>query len=140
MSVRFARKLSHGFDVPGYPKAQSTVMSPLAYLESHIRRLAELYQFKDFTEVRSFIKERDFLVDLLFDASQRVGKYFEGRHNLRLEVIQDPDDGDRKLFAFILTSLPFEVAASCRDHFDDDWWLDASMRGQGTLIFDLEFL
>ncbi|MGH9803355.1 MAG: hypothetical protein ACRD82_23575, partial [Blastocatellia bacterium] len=76
----------------------------------------------------------------LLMAVTQVRTYFGENSQIALEVVQDPEDGDRKLFAFVLTPLPATEALKRRDLFDEEWWLDASEQARGQLIFDVEFI
>lgn len=77
---------------------------------------------------------------LITEMLAKVQQYFGADAEINLEVIQDPEDGNSKLFAFIITSLPVNEALLQRDRFDEEWWLAASEEFQGQLIFDIKFI
>ncbi|HEV2109146.1 MAG TPA: hypothetical protein VGR16_12855, partial [Thermomicrobiales bacterium] len=57
-----------------------------------------------------------------------------------LRLIVDPERPDKEanLLASIQTSLPIDEAVDALDRLDETWWLEASVRGSGLLILDLE--
>ncbi len=118
----------------------SVSVTNLSLLDSLIHCLDGQYQFRNHGEVQTFLREHASLVNVLLEALPRVAHRFGQASQIALEVVADPEDHDRKLFAFILTALPAEAALELRDQFDNEWWLDASERAQGQLIFDVEFI
>ncbi len=107
---------------------------------SAVERLSGLYQFKNPAEVKGFLGQHPYLTDTLLDAVAQIPTYYGENAQLALEVVQDFDDGERLLFAFVRTALPVPEVLARRDRFDDEWWLDASLQTQGQLIFDVEFI
>lgn len=112
----------------------------LSYLEILIGCLDKFYQFRDHSEVKNYIRHNSLLVNVLLEALAKIRSYFGEDSQIALEVVCDPEDGDTKLFAFILTSLSAQDALTQRDRMDEDWWLEASYRAQGKLIIDVEFI
>ena len=102
--------------------------------------LSELFQFKDHATVAAFLRRESYLANNLLPALAQARRYFGETTQVGLEVVQDPEDGDRKLFAYILTPLPVAEALARRDQFDNEWWLEACDQTQGQLIFDIGFI
>ncbi|MDZ7359927.1 MAG: hypothetical protein ONB46_04270 [candidate division KSB1 bacterium] len=102
--------------------------------------LKKLYNFRRPVEVKDFLAAHPFLVQLLVEAHDKIGNYFGPQSKVVLEVVTDPEaDDDRRLFAFIQTSLLPEEALDRLDRLDNDWWLDAADRGEGKLCLHVEF-
>jgi len=106
-----------------------------------IRLLERLYIFRETQEVSRFLEDNPFLVLLLLEAYGQIDRYFGPYPRVFLEVVTDPEaPEDRELFALIYTGLTPDEALDRLDHFDRDWWLDASHTAQGKLCIDVEFL
>lgn len=101
-------------------------------------QLDELYQFRNHDEVKDYLRRHDYVVNVLVEAPEQIKSRFGRDTQIALEVITDPEDGDVKLFAFVLTPPPVERALDLRDQLDEEWWLEASERAQGQLILDVE--
>ncbi len=132
-AVRYAHQIPSDF-------CGSISFTNLTRIESLINCLDKLYQFRDHNQVETFLRNHIYLVNLLLEALAKVKNCFGQDSQIALEVVRDPEDGDCKLFAFVLTALPVEEALALRDQLDDEWWLEASERGQGQLIIDVEFI
>ena len=102
--------------------------------------VAQAYQLRDHATVMAFLRKHSYLADTLLPALPRVRQYFDESTQVALEVVYDPEDGDRKLFAYILTALSVEQALAKLDQFFDGWWLDACEQTQGELIFTVDFI
>ncbi len=115
-------------------------LTGLPQQEILLGQLEELYQLRNHDEVKDYLRRRDYVVDVLLEAPERIKSRFGRDTQIALEAITDPEDGDRKLFAFVLTSLPVEQALDLRDQLDEEWWLEASERVRGQLILDVELI
>ncbi|MCW5969753.1 MAG: hypothetical protein KIT57_14700 [Blastocatellales bacterium] len=105
-----------------------------------IEELGAEHRFRDPCRVKTFLEEKPYLASLLSEASFEIKARFGQSTQLELEVVDDIEDGDRKLFAYILTPLDLRDALLVRDRFDDEWWFAASKRAKGHLILDLGFI
>src|SRR5882672_3201427 len=103
-------------------------------------QLDDLYQFRNQGEVKDYLRRCDYVIDVLLEAPEQIKSRFGRDAQIVLEVITDPEDGDRKLFAFILTPLAVEEAMDRLEKLDEEWWLDASERAEGQLIVDVELI
>lgn len=120
---------------------QSLAASPEANKEFEIEQLATVYQFKDYTAVRSFLSSHSGLLMLLDEAQKKIKEVFGANTEIALEVFSDPEsDVGPKLFALIYTVLPVDQALAQLEHLDQEWWLDASARANGLLNFDVEYI
>ena len=129
------------YDLVWYTPVQTTSASPSAATEPKIRKLEDLYQFRDYTEVASFLGHNSFLVDLLLEAYQHVQECFTANTQLALEVFVDPEStGQSELFALILTDFPPSDALDSLHRLDEEWWLDAARESHCLLNFDVEFI
>jgi hypothetical protein len=116
------------------------LLTPLQQQEVLLARLDELYQLRNQDEVKGYLRLHDSAINVLLEAPERVKSHFQRDTQIALEVITDPEDGDRKLFAFALTPLPAEEAMDRLEQFDEEWWFEASERAEGQLIVDVEFI
>jgi hypothetical protein len=120
---------------------QSLASSIEANKDLEIERLAKDYQFKDYAAVRTFLESHSFLILLLREAHHKIKSLFGYDTVIALEVFTDPEsDDDSKLFGLIFTALPVNEALAHLDKLDQEWWLDASARAQGSLNFDVEYI
>jgi len=115
-------------------------LTGLPQQEILLGQLDELYQFRNHDEVKDYLRRHDYVVNVLVEAPERIKSRFGRDTQVALEVITDPEDGDIKLFAFVLTPPPVEQALDLRDQLDEEWWLEASERAQGQLILDVELI
>jgi hypothetical protein len=112
----------------------------LPQIEALICCLDDWYQFRDRPEVKAFLKRHCFLITVLLNALAQIKSRFGQETQIALEVVHDPEDGDSKLFAFVLTSLSVSEALTMRDRMDEEWWLEASEGAKGQLILDVELI
>lgn len=103
-----------------------------------IGALNELYAFRRPAEVYRFLRDHQFLGDLLFEAAAKIHGLFGPSAELFLEVISDPEEVGTQLVAFIRTSLSPQEALRSLTEFDKQWWLDASAKRGGRLCIHME--
>lgn len=104
-----------------------------------IQWLERLYVFRNRAEVIWFLEKYPFLVSLLLEAYDKIGKYFP-HSPLFLEVFTDSEAvNESQLVIFIATNLTPDKAVERLDQLDEDWWLDALEQSQGKLCINLEF-
>jgi uncharacterized protein (UPF0332 family) len=101
--------------------------------------LDKLYIFRDADEVTDFLEENPFLIPLLQEAYTHIKEYFP-HSDVVLEVDTDPEImGVKDLVAFIVVEQAVEEACDTLDRLDQEWWLDASDRGQDLFHIALEY-
>lgn len=105
-----------------------------------IRSLRRRYEFRNDEAIREFLKEKPFLLHLLFDAYKEIREYFAAPH-LVLEVIADPEaQEERELFVFIQTKLSPRAARPLLAEFDREWWIDAMLEARGEMNISLRYV
>ncbi len=113
----------------------------LAPSEERIELLAELYQFKDYVAVATFLRESPFLAGLLLEAYERIKGHFGSDTQVALEVLTDPEvENSRELFALVRTRLSPDEALSRLNRLDEEWWLEASFQACCRLNIDVEYI
>jgi hypothetical protein len=115
-------------------------LTGLPQQETLLGQLDESYQFRNHDEVEDYLRRHDQVVNVLLEAPERIKSRFGRNTQIALEVITDPEDGDRKLFAFVLTPLAAPEAMAQLEQLDEEWGFGASERADGQLIVDVEFI
>lgn len=95
------------------------------------------YDIRDYPAVSTFIQQHPYLVPLLLEARYQIDLYFSSWVPVLLEVVTDPEEGDRALFARIQTNLAPDSALRRLTMFWEGWWLDALPQAHGALHFDI---
>ena len=71
--------------------------------------------------------------------SQHAPQYFPEQTRIQLQLLSDREDGNHvDLFTVIQTDLPEDEALRRLDRFDEEWWLEAAVKGRGRLTVDVE--
>lgn len=84
------------------------------------------YGYRDGFAVSSFLHSNPSLIPILRDAPRNIAGHFEDGPSLVLEVVSDPEGSESdRLFLFIQTRLPSDLAIERLHQLDDEWWLDA---------------
>jgi hypothetical protein len=106
-------------------------------IETHIDLLDKFYTFRGYTKVFSFLRSYSFLIPILFEALGEIDNYFPDRLGLSLEVVQDLENQEEKLFLKITSFYPnsYELL----DNLDDNWWLDTMDKAKFKMNIDLEY-
>ena len=101
-----------------------------------IGHLPERYVVSDPDEVADYLRQYPHLLPLLAEAAAVIPRYFPDDLRLVLEVFSDNETGetDRELFIVAQTSLEPEEALARLHQLDEEWWLDVSPNGPGTLV------
>lgn len=123
-----------------YKSPESLSVSHFSSQEAISQALSEIYQFKNYSEVKGFLKKHGYLADTLLPALAKVRTYFGENTQVALEVVKDIEEGECLLFAFVRTPLPVSEVLARRRQFDEEWWWEASEQARGQLIFDVEFI
>lgn len=87
--------------------------------------IKELYNLQNPEEVRRFLKDNTFLIEVLLEAPKHIKDYFE-YSKLTLEKVTDPEEGEQQLVLRIHTNLPVDEAYKRFEKLLDNWWLDIS--------------
>ncbi len=112
------------------------------FLESsHLRRMGEIYPFRDVLAVQRFLRAYPQLTTVLLEAYAYLEKHFGPDPQVVLGVISDPEAvGREQLFAYILTSLPVDEAQVRLDRLDEEWFLNQLDQVGDLFNFNLEFV
>ena len=104
-------------------------------------RLAARYAFRQPEAVVDYLRQYPHLVPILFEAAEVIPRYFGANAPLALDVFVDPEDEteSRELFALVRVALDPEEVLDRLDRFDEEWWLDRSPDGPGTLVVSTEY-
>lgn len=110
--------------------------------QSEIEQLERLYNFcdRDSRQVWQFIQKHSFLTDLLLEVPEKIIQFFPDA-SLSLKMIIDPEsssEDDDLLAVAIASDMDAEESVDRLEQFDDDWWLQASVRSHKKLLIDLE--
>ncbi len=110
--------------------------------QSFLPRLSSRFHLKNSRDVAEFLEANHFLVDVLFEVRKQFDSYFGADTRSSLEVFTDPEDNHSapKLFALVLTALPFKDASSRLDRLDNDWWLRQPNEVKRAMNIDIEYL
>ena len=112
-----------------------------ASLEAEIRRLQEVFVFRDARKVTSFIRKHVILAGILEESHLEIQRYFGPNPGVSLQVNSDPElQGAVEMFGYIATALTPEEAGHRLEQFDRNWFLQQVPRIKGLLNFDLEFV
>lgn len=116
--------------------------------EAQLQLIEGRYFFRNDAEVKHFLREDPFLVQLLIDTFSKIEAHFPDSQ-VFLEVATDYEafdyysniiGGDRELVASIATHVSPKEAMKSLNEFYDDWWLKALEDAKGKFSFSLEFL
>lgn len=80
-----------------------------------------------------------FLVPLIDEACTEIKRYFP-QADIRLDIVTDPECGEREAVLSILTTMDAEEAVNTLSRFDEEWWLERLPQAQGRLCITLEFV
>jgi hypothetical protein len=99
-----------------------------------------LYTFNDYSRVTQVIRRHPDLIDPLIECYIKAEEYFDVSIGLRLDLLDDPDQGEPRLFILILTDLPVSDARNRLRCFDEDWWIKRSDETLSKLSVDVEYV
>ena len=109
--------------------------------ERKIQILEDFYEFRDHAAISSFLRANHFLIDLLFEAHDKIQEVFGRNTQVALELFADPEaEAAEELFVLIITALSPGDAASGLGSLDEEWWLEASSKAHCLLNLDVEMV
>jgi hypothetical protein len=106
-------------------------------IETKINLLDKFYTFQGYLEVSNFLKTHDYLIPILFEAIGEIDNYFPDRLGLSLEVVNDFESNEEKLYLKIHSLSP--NAYELLDELDENWWLDTIPKTNLKMNIDLEY-
>lgn len=117
-----------------YPKDRNIIV------EEDLRRLNEILEFNPTSEVRTFLRRNDYLIDLIRIALDKVSEFFSAE-KFRLSVVNDPEIADSNILVLeILTERSPEVALDLLGQFNKKWWFLNSSTAKQKLLIKEEFV
>ena len=106
-----------------------------------INVLAREYEIRNPSEVARFLRENNFLLDLLEEIPSKLKKIFGNKSKFALELLSEPDfPSSREIFVLVLTEEDAEQARNKMDKFDEKWWLKHLDRARCKLNVSLEYV
>ena len=112
-------------------------------IQDTVSSLARTFAFGDEQAVSHYLDKHPFLVPLLWEVDIKIRQYFDVDSPLILEVVKDFESGweeGDELFAMIPTTLPPAEARQRLRRFDENWWLEASRRGQHRMSINIRYV
>ena len=125
-----------------------TSTSTTLLLEGQLQWLEYYYVFRNSAEVRHFLKEHPFLVQLLANIHINIELHFPDSQTF-LDVAVDYEaienhpsstNNNKELVVSICTSLSPKEAIEALNEFYSKWWLEASTVAKGKISIGLEFV
>ena len=105
-----------------------------------INVLAREYEIRNAPEVALFLRDNNFLLDLLAEIPAQIRKVFGMRQNLRLQFSLDPEDPHyHRLVVGVSTQTEAKKSSSLLKKFDENWWFANERKSRSKILFDLEF-
>lgn len=106
-----------------------------------INVLAREYEIRNVPEVALFLRDNNFLLDLLAEIPAQIRKVFGKRQKLLLEFFPDPEDSTwHRLFIRIPTKFEVEESHKLFDCFKEKWWFDNEDRSESKIFINLRFV
>jgi len=106
-----------------------------------INVLAREYEIRNPSEVALFLRENNFLLDLLEEIPAQIRKIFGKKQKLSLEFFLDPEDSTwHRLFVRIPTKFEIEESHKLFDCFKEKWWFDNEARSESKIFINLRFV
>ena len=106
-----------------------------------INILAREYEIRNAPEVAVFLRENNFLIDLLEEIPSKLKKIFGGKSKFALELLSEPDfPSSREIFVLVLTEEDAEQARNKMNKFDEKWWLKHLDEARCKLNVSLEYV
>ena len=112
-------------------------------IQDTVSSLARTFTFGDEQAVSHYLDRHPFLVPLLWEVDVKIRQYFDVDSPLILEVVKDYEAGSEEydeLFAMIPTTLSPKEARERLRRMDENWWLEASRRGQHRMSINIRYV
>lgn len=121
-------------------KPQRNIVETSAILQAigDIDLLKEVYLFQQTKEIKTYLWNNRFLLDILFEAYEQIINVFGKGIELNLELHRDYEEDFEELFIVIKSSLEPNVMLALMDKLDDEWFLGAMDSTKGKLNITVE--
>jgi hypothetical protein len=105
-------------------------ISKFSFVLQSIQELSENYIFCDIINITDYLFKNNQLVDIIFQASKYIWRFFGRDVTLFLEVSKDPEEDYDRLFIVIGSNLPIDESLDFLEKLENDWWfgLDCDIR------------
>lgn len=119
---------SHGFPAPVsilefYMEKRPSETSITLQPQRSIKELEELYTFDNPKEIRNFLINNNYLIEILFEAPGHIFRIF-GQVPIHLELHQDPEEYWDELFIIIKSACSTDEAIRLENRLAQEWFLD----------------
>jgi hypothetical protein len=98
------------------------------------------YEFSNIEEIRNFILQNSYLVDILKEAPENIYRIFGKSIKLILELHSDPEEDFEELFVVIKSPYAPQKARELMNELDRTWFLNIMDKTQGKLCITEEYL
>ncbi len=106
-----------------------------------INVLAREYEIRNAPEVALFLRDNNFLLDLLAEIPAKLKKFFGGKSKFAVELFSEPDfPTAQEIFVLVLTEENAEEARNKMNEFDEKWWLKNLDKARCKLNVSLEYV
>jgi len=105
--------------------------------ETAIKRLRTLYVFDDPSTVINFLRLHRTVSSLLAEAVPFLRRCFDVHSILRLRVVPD-ENSFGTIYGLVEWKSTVESARKALRTFDEDWWIAASSKASGKVMFDYQ--
>lgn len=107
----------------------SVTLLPLKSIEE----LNKLYLFSSPVEVKYFILNNDYLIDILFEADKKIKTIFGENIKIDLEFDRDPEEDFEELFVVIKSTYEPKIARNLMNRLIQEWFLGVIDKTNGKL-------
>ena len=109
-------------------------------MDSLMDAIENIFLFKNENQVRFFLKENIFLLEIIVKSYAVLSELFKDS-TFVLEHTIDPEyqSDNEQLVLYIVTRMEPEPAYSKLNEFDNNYWLDVVSKTEGKLCINLEF-
>jgi len=98
------------------------------------------YEFSNIEEIRKFVLQNNYLVDILKEAPEDIYRIFGKSIKLVLELHSDPEEEWDELFIVIKSPYAPQKARELMNELDRMWFLNIMDKTQGKLCITEEYL
>jgi hypothetical protein len=107
--------------------------------QNKVKQLEEKYEFSNIEEIRKFIMQNGYLIDILYEAPENIYRVF-GRENIKLvlELERDPEEGWDELFIVIKSLYNAKEAVELERKLFDEWFVHIMDKVNNKLNFTEE--
>jgi len=98
----------------------------------------EIYEFSNIEEIRNFILQNSYLIDILKEAPQHIYRTFGRAVKIELELHHDFEEAWDELFIVIKSPYSAEKAVELERKFFEEWFVHKMDDTKGKLDFTEE--